>query len=86
MFSSHKSIIKTRGAVRLDRPQHFTTCGAERSEVSTARDSMHILVVAAALLHLAELVVSCGHRVDRRSGQQASVVLRFSESVESMAT
>ena len=41
---------------------------------------MHILVVAAALSHLAELVVSCRRRADRRSGQQASVVLRGVDS------
>ena len=78
--------MQTRGSVRIDHPQHFTTCGAERSEVSTARDSMHMHDTGRdpiALAHLAELVVSFGHRVDRWSGQKASVELRFSESEES---
>ena len=68
------SIIHALTSCRLARSQHFTTDGAEESDLSGGSDSMHAVGAAAALSHLGELVVSCGHRVGRWSGQQASLV------------
>ena len=68
------SIIHALTSCRLARYQHFTTDGAGRSAVRGASDSMHAVGATAALSHLGELVVSCGHRVGRWSGQQASLV------------
>ena len=75
MMSRHdNSIITALMTCRLARSQHFTTCGDGRSEVRGASDSMHAVGAAAVLSHLGELVVSCGHRVGRWSGQQACLV------------
>ena len=74
VYTHDNSIIPTLMTCRLARSQHFTTCGDGRSEVRGASDSMHAAGMTAALLHLGELVVSCGHRVGRWSGQQASLM------------
>ena len=74
VYTHDNSIIKTLMTCRLARSQHFTTCGDGRSEVRGASDSMHAAGMTAALLHLGELVVSCGHRVGRWNGRQASLV------------